>query len=424
MKYLNSLFAAVLVLWTSSVASADLPWGGTLRGYIDGALVLTDDNSGWTDRGPGRGRYGGSSNGERRLRLTVPEASLIADTIITPSLMASVQLKYDDEQRNAVDVSEAWLGWRSPPAPGVRWRVKLGTFFAPVSLENHALGWTSPYTISSSAMNTWVGEELRTNGFELRAVVSGDESQLDVYGALYLAGDTAGTLLAMRGWAIHDREIALFDRAPLPDYAWTNFAGGPLVNQSRWFDPLHEMDDRPGYYLGLDWQSERWGRFNAVWYDNRTDPELLDVDGQTSWHTWFGAVGYRGLVADNTTFIAQAMYGATLWGRKNPLTGNRAMDAGFFTAYALLSYELPRGRISARAEVFNTRDRDGVTILGFDTNEHGYAITLAWQYNLREDLRLTLEPQLISHERSARARAGLPREMQEVSVRANLRYLF
>ena len=48
----------------------------------------------------------------------------------------------------------------------VSWSVKTGAFFPTISLENDDLGWTSPYTLTPSAINSWIGEELRTIGSE------------------------------------------------------------------------------------------------------------------------------------------------------------------------------------------------------------------------------------------------------------------
>jgi len=58
------------------------------------------------------------------------------------------------------------LQYRPYPRAGYRLRVKAGAFHAPVSLENRAPGWDSPYTLSYSALNSWLGEELRTIGLE------------------------------------------------------------------------------------------------------------------------------------------------------------------------------------------------------------------------------------------------------------------
>ena len=41
-----------------------------------------------------------------------------------------------------------------------------GMFYAPISLENRGPGWTNVYTVSNSAISTWIGEEIRTVGVE------------------------------------------------------------------------------------------------------------------------------------------------------------------------------------------------------------------------------------------------------------------
>ena len=60
-----------------------------------------------------------------------------------------------------LDLTEAYLQFRPYPRDGFRLRLKAGAFYAPISLENRASGWDSPYTLSYSAINTWLGKELR-----------------------------------------------------------------------------------------------------------------------------------------------------------------------------------------------------------------------------------------------------------------------
>ena len=44
-------------------------------------------------------------------------------------------------------------------------------------MENTGPLWTSPYTISSSAINTWLGEELRAGGVRLGEKGGRDQKQ-------------------------------------------------------------------------------------------------------------------------------------------------------------------------------------------------------------------------------------------------------
>src|SRR4029077_16419632 len=73
---------------------------------------------------------------------------------------------WDDKDRSPVGVTEAYLQFRPYPFSGYRLRIKAGAFYPPVSLENRAAGWESPYTLSYSAINTWLGVEVRTLGVE------------------------------------------------------------------------------------------------------------------------------------------------------------------------------------------------------------------------------------------------------------------
>ena len=69
-------------------------------------------------------------------------------------------------QRSGVDALEGYLAGIPPSQGDVSWSVKTGAFFPTISLENDDLGWTSPYTLTPSAINSWIGEELRTIGSE------------------------------------------------------------------------------------------------------------------------------------------------------------------------------------------------------------------------------------------------------------------
>ena len=91
--------------------------------------------------------------------------------------------------------------------------LKLGQFFLPASRENVEELWTSPYTLTLSALNSWIAEEIRPIGLDLAwSRTDCERSALDVgRQPLFGGNDTAGALLAWRGFALHDR--------PTPDRA-------------------------------------------------------------------------------------------------------------------------------------------------------------------------------------------------------------
>jgi hypothetical protein len=96
--------------------------------------------------------------GRARLALTQPIGELWS-----ARLDASV---YDDKGGALAGLTEAFLQFRPYPHAGYRLRVKAGAFYPPVSLENRASGWDSPYTISYSAIDSWLAVEVRTIGLE------------------------------------------------------------------------------------------------------------------------------------------------------------------------------------------------------------------------------------------------------------------
>ena len=75
-------------------------------------------------------------------------------------------LRAEPQTRSVVDALETYLRYDDAGARLYRWSVKAGAFFPTISLENDDLGWTSPYTLTPSAINSWIGDELRTIGSE------------------------------------------------------------------------------------------------------------------------------------------------------------------------------------------------------------------------------------------------------------------
>ena len=114
---------------------------------------------------------------------------------ITPGLMALAVVRYAPEQRTFFDVLEAFVRWRPVSTTPVRFTLEAGAFFPPISLENTEIGWTSPWTLTPSAINAWVGEELRTIGAEATVEWRRPTGTISAYGALYGWNDPTGILL-------------------------------------------------------------------------------------------------------------------------------------------------------------------------------------------------------------------------------------
>ena len=62
---------------------------------------------------------------------------------------------------------EAFVLYRPPLSDSTRLRISVGHFFPPTSRENTGPLWSSPYSLTLSALNSWVAEEMRLTGAEL-----------------------------------------------------------------------------------------------------------------------------------------------------------------------------------------------------------------------------------------------------------------
>jgi len=64
---------------------------------------------------------------------------------------------------------EAFVQYRPELTPAVALRARAGLMFPPTSRENVDPLWQSPYTLTLSAVNTWLGEEVRLGGLDVAA---------------------------------------------------------------------------------------------------------------------------------------------------------------------------------------------------------------------------------------------------------------
>ena len=185
----------------------------------DFRYIQADSTASWLDAELGKTRYGGDGTDGRGL-FRIPQASIVFNTRPAESLFTHVQLNLDLEPEHPggrygwdrVRLVEAFADWRWSFAPPLELRVKGGLFFPPISLENIGEAWSTFYTVTPSAINAWVGEEVRSTGLELALAHVGVENELSVKGAVFWNNDPTGSLLAYRGFALHDRQTGYRDR--------------------------------------------------------------------------------------------------------------------------------------------------------------------------------------------------------------------
>jgi hypothetical protein len=388
-----------------------------LSGYIEGRAIVGSDTRSWEDGGLGKVRYGSDAGGGVRT-LARAEGALVLEPKFGFDWSGAIILSVNGQQRMAVDVTEAFLQYKPAPDSAFGFRARAGAFFPPISQENTALAWTSPYTLTSSAINSWVGEELRTIGGEATVFHRGDSIEVEATGAVFTANDPAGTLLAWRGWSFNDRETGFFDRLRLAPIRIIR-PGGGLSRQASTEKPFHEIDGRPGYYAGLSVDASDYGKLTALWYDNSANDRAF-ARGQWAWRTKFLSLAYKADVAEDIDVIAQYMNGSTSV-ITLPVPPGPIVLTDYWSAFVLLSKSWDKHRLSFRADYFKTSDRD---IFPDDNNEHGTALTLAYILRPTPNQRLTLELLHVASRRPERIYMGLAATAREVQAQASYRFFF
>ncbi|MBW8881103.1 MAG: hypothetical protein JF615_06670 [Asticcacaulis sp.] len=219
----------------------------TITGWVDLRLDHTDGEASWLDGGFGKLRTGGTSDGAR-----LAQAALLWSPRLSDNVTGHVLVQDVPDAHHPFGVSEAYLKWKPVPTSPTRFGLRLGRMFPPVSLEHDGPGWTTTRTLTPSAINSWVGEELLVDGLEANVQRSfGDQGVAGTFG-LYRSADTAGTILAFRGWALHDIASSGNTALPLPAGNGTGYSA-VFLKQAPYSKPAAEVDGRMGYYGRIDW---------------------------------------------------------------------------------------------------------------------------------------------------------------------------
>ncbi len=389
-------------------AQADLFSAKTLSGVLDLRLAAADGERAWIDRGFGKARFGGGS-----AALSLGEAALAWTPRLSSAVGAVVTLEAQEGLRRTADIGEAYVTYRSGQGP-VQVTARAGLYYPTVSLEHDGYLWTVPDTITPSAINSWVAEEVKVGGAEVTLRGSlGGRSMAATAGA-FGYGDTAGTLLSFRGWALHDLKSAAHSVLPLP----------PLSPYMRYRQAPHttsvvEIDHRFGGYGRLEWKPTDRLTLDLFAYDNRSD--LVGVrDLEWAWETRFANLGARLELDDRTRLKAQALVGETLMGYRDE--GRLWVDAGFASAYVLATRDIGPGAATGRVDYFTVSDR---SLKAVDNNaEAGWAATAAYRWDVSPRANIVFEALHVDSDRPARALARVAARQRQTVLQTALRLAF
>ena len=412
------LGCALATLWAApACADSDLKLFTRDNFELSGDVrfVAVDGEKSWADGGFGKLRSG--SDGDLRVRPQLGNAALVWKPQFTWSLGAVVVGSLQGGDRTEVGLSQAYLTFKPMRGDKLAFSARVGLMWPPVGLEHEGADWHVKDSITPSATNSWIGEEVRPVAAEATLAASLGEHKLRATAALMAANDTSGTLLTFRGWALHDRTTLAFRRQLLPPLE-EEIAG----YQAQFTHPLLDVHGgfahRPGYYAKLSWQPPIPVRFELFRYDNRANPEDVNADLEWGWRTQFnnlGAVAQLGLA---TELKLQAMDGRTRMGFIEEGETRPWVDNHFRSAFAMVVHQFGSVGVAVRAEAFDTRNRG--SDIDDEYDDKGWSAMIAAK---REWAHFTglVELLHVSSNREDREEVGLSPRQHQTQLQAEVR---
>jgi hypothetical protein len=372
---------------------------------IDMRVVDSNGRNSYLDGGQGKLRYDEGDSGLHLGRMWAAITQPLGEVF---SLHAEAT-SWGDYDKSPVDLTEAYLEYKPYPVAGFRTRVRLGAFYPPMSLENRALGWETPYSITPSPISSWIGEEIRTIGLEGQVdwlgTRMGHSFDLQLTGALFGWNDPAGTMLALNGFVLDDRQTTLFGRVGKP--------GIDPEEPDR--EMFHEMDHRAGYYVGGQLRYLDRAVLNVLHYDNRGDPtQYVEKLENYAWNTRFDAAALRVESARGWTLLLQWLDGATVI---EP--NNFHLEWDFDSRSAMVARSFGRHQLAARYDTFEVEMGQPLN----PGNEDGHAWTAAYSFEPGNNWRFMLEWLRVRSDVKARpVQLGEPALATETKVEVSVRY--
>ena len=262
-------------------------------------------------------------------------------------------------------------------------RLRAGAFWLPTSRENVDPLWNSRYTITYSALNSWIAQEVRPVGADLQF---SPNFYFTVGATAFRGNDTMGTVLAARGWTFGNRLSVYNEKIAVP----------PPDDFTR---PIgSELDHKLGFAGRIRVQLPERALLQITHIDNRS--KLVPGEAPDyPWQTRFNIVGGEIGSTSPTTAAAEWAKGRTTLAFPG---GRFALD--FDTAYLLVSRKYGKDRYTTRIERFSTRNHVHGT--NDNSRENGKALTFAWLRDLSDHVRGGLEDVKVDGDRPAAAASG------------------
>ena len=307
------------------------------------SVARADDALQWSGFALLRGSSSADSGPLEQQSLTA-QLQLGLDWTPTATINAHIHLlarNDEDNRRGSVGIPEAYVDVNLRPGED-RLRLRAGAFFLPTSRENVDALWENPYAITSSALNSWFGEEFRPIGVD----ASYFRKKLFGGATVFRGNDTLGSITAVRGWTLDDHWALLGEWIPVDEEYFTSVSA--------------ENDGRIGWAARGGWNGDRL-LVQLTHLDNRADGEEY---GQLfNWGTYFDVVAAEYRVGDWTV---ASEYG---WGPTFLIVEGEKYTTDVDAGYLLVSRQFARFRATVRGDSFRVDDsrRNALTVAGFWT---------------------------------------------------------
>ncbi len=375
------LFFSIPMIWTSAHAEIDIYGFAVLRGgsvesqtrWLDGGfgqLDVSSDDSGSSDYWMG---------GEAQLAL---DFQLGRTWGIYTHLRALAEEASDSSR--ALGLVEAYFEYQPIDWEDHQLSFRLGQMFLPSSQENTDELWQSPYTLTLSAWNSWLGQEFRPIGLNGDYSFSTESGSSFGFGALaFIGNDSLGSQLAWGGWRMSRRLSVYGEVLPLPPLFTLEDGSVFSVQRDDGSQPFGEdLDNRIGYGLYTSYSLGDTFSVQINRIDNRGDRLLHQ--GEYAWRTSFDSIGGHWAINAHWDILFESAKGESGMGE-----GLTSVDIDFKASYLLLSRHNDQHRVSLRYDRFENEEKD--FSLGENNQNNGHSWTLAYHYFTKKNWRFSAE---------------------------------
>lgn len=408
---LTRTFLIAVSLLSSFSFAADIE----IKGLLQTQLALSaDEQSSYLEGGTGLFRH------DEDNRWQLSQAVLELKGNITDNLTFHSVLNHTQNPQAYTGFTQLSLRYKPIWSNKYRWQFRAGMFYPEMGFENPDIGWLSPYAYTNSAINSWIGEEVRTLGGEFKVTRPGRAHGRSPHtfawtGAFFKGNDPTGTLLAWRGWGLHDKQTIANEIIPFSDVPSLN-AGDGLDPQEPWVDPFREIDGRWGYQTGLHWDYQKKSRVRYYYFNNNADETVLARGGQYAWHTIFHSLAWQYRFDRNWRLIMQGMDG-------NTSMGPGAVIVDFRSWYAMLHYRDKQKNFTVRFDNFKTIDVDELFPLD-DNNSDGWGLTATYRYNINDNWQVGTEVVYVDSFQASREQLGQEGDIEQTQFLAVAQFRF